>query len=937
MTARDDGRDAVAVAERLARVDDTLFERLVLDARIERARIPPPLAPLATRAQGVAELATHDAALCRRLHHLLDEHAPWTRSDGGGAVTADADALARGWLEWGLERHGRVAIVGYRESEITIELDQVYVPLTVSPDRGRGGAGPGKGGGKGGRGGAGDGTEGLDGEGRALTFDDALARMMRAKRGLALVGDPGAGKSTLLRYLYRRVVLDAAEGPLALTGELAALRGLFPVLVRLSRVADSELVERGLEGIAARVAADDGYPGAWAAARARRERRYLFLLDGLDEVKDEATREAVCRWLEREVDHWRGSTFVVTSRRAAWTRSGALVPRFVRVEVQGLRGEQVEKYVRRWFDAVVHFHKGHVDPPEVVTAEATARAGALLAVVTAPAWRNTARLAELTANPLLLSTLCLVHHSDTRLPDKRGELYERTLGLLFEVWTRDRRAGPVLGLELTRLVLQPLAYAMMTADRTELSLAEATAILQPALARVPGLRPVAPTAARFIELVRDECGVFQSRDLDTVAFVHLSFQEYLAACHVSVKQLGAALADRLGESRWEEVTLLAMSRSGVFEPFMARALERADAELLFLRQCLRETLELAPEPFDAAAARHLAALTAGDRAAAPALRRLFELVAGHELPGVAAIAQQVLTAADRDLRASARTLLGLAPEVEPAAADTSERKSLVEPVTGMELVWIAGGSFLMGATTKKGKPGYDDEAYPDEGPPHRVTVSGFWMAVHPVTNKQYTAFLAATGREPPPSFAERHLTDERQPVVTVSWEDARAFTRWMTSQLTGDQAGQIVRLPTEAEWEYAARGAAGRRYPWGKEPPDRTRATFQGGGQSPDRPAPIGNTPAGATPEGVHDLAGNVLEWCLDAWADSYAGRPDGEPDPCHHGDTRGGPRVVRGGSWIDGPRGLRSAFRNWSRPQVQSEVLGFRVVCGGSPQPESH
>src|SRR6185295_8900629 len=107
--------------------------------------------------------------------------------------------------------------------------------------------------------------------------------------------------------------------------------------------------------------------------------------------------------------------------------------------------------------------------------------------------------------------------------------------------------------------------------------------------------------------------------------------------------------------------------------------------------------------------------------------------------------------------------------------------------------------------------------------------------------------------------------DPAQPVVTVSWDDATAFTRWLTGKL----AGVAMRLPTEAEWEYAARGTDGRRYPWGNERPEASRATFGLPGDS-GRPAVVGHTPGGVSPFGVHELAGTVLEWCLEAWAESY-------------------------------------------------------------------
>src|SRR5262249_24754124 len=148
---------------------------------------------------------------------------------------------------------------------------------------------------------------------------------------------------------------------------------------------------------------------------------------------------------------------------------------------------------------------------------------------------------------------------------------------------------------------------------------------------------------------------------------HLSFQEYLAACHVSHLGLGRTLADRAGDPRWEEVILLAMSRPGVFEPFMTRCLERGDVDVALLRQCFRETPQLLSAPFEAAADRALARLTASDHLlprfarwlvrrpssgrAAEELRRLFEVVQGHDLAGLVERARSVSDVDDPTLRA----------------------------------------------------------------------------------------------------------------------------------------------------------------------------------------------------------------------------------------------------------------------------------------------
>jgi formylglycine-generating enzyme required for sulfatase activity len=836
------------------------------------------------------------------------------------------DSIAA-WRRFGMAHHGSVAIVGFRDAAIPIDLDHIFVPLQVHADPGR-------------RGDGGDrhtdaDKDGLGHGGAEISLDEALARASRGRTCLALIGDPGAGKTTLLRHLFRRVV----DGDLA--GPASHLRGLHPVLVRLATVADAELVPRGLRAILARVAAEDGYPDAGRALLARAEQGFLFLLDGLDEVRDEPTRERLCAWLNNEVHHWPASGFVVTSRRAAWARTPALSARFLPVSVLGMRAPERERYVRRWFCAVMRHFYGATARAEAVEARAATQAAALLEVLSRGAWASHPRLLEMVANPLMLSTLCLAHYNDTRLPEQRGALYERTLGLLIEVWTRERVGGPTLRLESTRLVLQPLAHAMQEQDRRELSVAEAAVLVGPALAQVQDVRTVAPTPERFLDLVRDECGVLKSRDLGRIEFVHLSFQEYLAACHVAARGLGRSLADRAGDPRWEEVILLAMSWLSVFEPFMTRVLERGDVDLALLRQCLREAPQIIPEPFEAAADRLELRLRAPagplsrlgrwllGRPAPPAasdeLRRLFELVAGFDLPGMVERARASVDSHHLALRAAARKLVGLEDFVTGPAYD---RQPFVEPVTQMTFAWVPGGSFLMGSSKTPGEPGYDPDAYDDETPAHRVQLTGFWMSVYPVTNAQYAQFVTSTGQPAPASFADRRFNDPAQPVVTVSWENAAAFTSWLSGKLAGVEA----RLPTEAEWEYAARGTEGRRYPWGNERPDTSRATF---GMRVDTGCPtvVGHSPGGVTPHGVHDLAGTVWEWCLDTWA-GYA--EIASIDPCHQGDTRGGLRVVRGGSWSDRARRLRSACRRRTHPGDQGQRLGFRVVCRGAHQPDA-
>ncbi len=228
-----------------------------------------------------------------------------------------------------------------------------------------------------------------------------------------------------------------------------------------------------------------------------------------------------------------------------------------------------------------------------------------------------------------------------------------------------------------------------------------------------------------------------------------------------------------------------------------------------------------------------------------------------------------------------------------------------EEITGPDggvYVWVPAGDFMMGSP--------DGEGNDDEHPQHRVRISqGLWLSKCEVTNAQYRAFCQATGGESPPKSDQ----GEHHPVVYVNWEDVKAYC---------DHYG--LRLPTEAEWEYAARGPERRRYPWGSDW-DETRCCNVGSRGPGGRTFPVGSFPHGASWCGALDMAGNVEEWCADWYDAGYYGRSPGT-DP--QGPPHGEPRVSRGGSWGSCEVSLyRSVSRNWSLPVVRYDCVGFRPV----------
>jgi formylglycine-generating enzyme required for sulfatase activity len=263
------------------------------------------------------------------------------------------------------------------------------------------------------------------------------------------------------------------------------------------------------------------------------------------------------------------------------------------------------------------------------------------------------------------------------------------------------------------------------------------------------------------------------------------------------------------------------------------------------------------------------------------------------------------------------------PKTETAKGRrTAATLDLFDPESGA-WVEIPGGTFWMGA--QRDDPdaqGYDPEAREDESPVHRVTVSPFRIARYPVTNAEYAVFVQEAGWDPPAHWEDRQIPEgkEQHPVARVSWEDALAFCNWFSQRVI--EAGERLRvgLPTEAEWELAARGEQGRRYPWGNGKPNEQLANF---GLNVGDTTPVGSYPEGSTPEGVKDLAGNVFEWC----ADMYRKYPDeNEVDPV--GPASGKKGVLRGGAFGHGPDRLRAAYRHECSLKLHDPLVGFRLLC---------
>ena len=832
----------------------------------------------------------------------------WLATHDSGASTGE---LVKTWIAAGVAEHEWLRVVGFQERhKIRLRLDEVFVPLRVRAGWRRGRPGL-------------KGSKLDDGfvESQEVDLPGALrlAASVKDTVGLAVLGDPGAGKTTLLKQLFVRVACDGSAS-------VGLPPDLVPVLLRCSRIRHEDYVVSGLANAMLREAERGGH--AEAARRLANGRTpILFLLDGLDEVRDEPSRAKLCDWLGDEVARWPGSRFVVTCRFAAWRREAVLDQRFRPVDVLWLDEKAVTEYVHRWFYAVERGFAVGV-PEGRVEAEAKQRAGALLATLLDPKRQASIRLREMTENPLLLSTLCLVHHADMRLPDRRADLYDRCISLLLEAWAAQREGAPTLPDKPARQVLQPLAWAMHEAEAREWPAKNVVKAIAGPLAEVPELQKLSPST--FLDRARDDCGVLGSKDLGSYEFFHLAFQEQLAATHAVEQGLAAELAKHAGEPWWREVILLAAGKPGMLRALLRAMGERGEVagHKELLRECVAEAIRVEAEPFVELLERGLRGESGG-----VATARVIMAVLGERAPAlVMERARNLVGHVDIELAAAARAIAGEVAIGAFAGGVLVEGWPFRDPVTEMSFLWVPPGRFWMGSSKTKGERNYDPEAYDDELPAREVTLtSGFFIAELPVTNRQYARFLEAEKAELPEFWRDRRFNDPAQPLAGVSWDEARTFCAWLGKRAGLDE-GWRFDLPTEAEWEYVARnGKEGRRYPWGNEPPKKEHADFeQDWGKG--KPAPAGSHPKGRSAAGALDMAGSVWEWCLDNWNDNYVDMMTKIVDPCRP-PQRGAPRVVRGGSWLDYPRRLRCAARGMDTPSLRYQYLGFRVVCRPSRQ----
>ena len=712
--------------------------------------------------------------------------------------------------------------------------------------------------------------------------------LLQKQDGLIILGDPGAGKTTFLKVLALRLALGQ--------GDTMGLGERLPVLMPLSAYANAlgeqnirldDFITQYLHDSGADLPIREMLKAALDAGAA------LVLLDGLDEVKDPASRHHVIERVAEFYTHHRraGNKFVITSRIVGYREVRPTANGLAECTLLDFDDDEITAFVDRWTAALERQAQGDT---AIAATEAARERRELLAAI-----QRNASVRRLAANPLLLTILALMKRQGVTLPERRVELYDQYVKTLLATWNRARGLGrpPAHDLDVvqTLRVLAPLALWMHEVNpgvglvkREDLRRKLETIYAERGEA-VPE-----DAARQFLQDVREYAGLLLERGPGEYGFIHLTFEEYLAAVAIALEGQGNCrpilnrLAEHVGDPAWREVALLAVGYLGIIQQ-----LDRVAGDVV-------ETL-------------------AGERPGAPgeAVVLAGEAVLDAWPGGVPPASKE-------------KIVVALVPVMQDAHVPARLRRQAGlllgrlgwQPEDMDAFVPVPAGEFLYGDDGQK-----------------RTIPDRYWIGKYPVTNAQYARFMADGGydrqefwsedgwkwrigtydttaaegwekellalrpadlRNRPFFWEDMASSNPISPVVGVTWFEAQAYANWLNSRRASlhlEEAvlpGYVVRLPSEDEWERAARGVDGREYPWEGEF-DETRANTSEG--SAGGTTAVCTYPEGASPVRAWDMSGNVWEW---TFSQSSANKE---------------PRVVRGGLWLNNQGLARCAVRRWHGP----------------------
>jgi formylglycine-generating enzyme required for sulfatase activity len=844
---------------------------------------------------------------------------------GPGATTAPSPEARRRYLEclhMQCQALPLAALGGEPGTEQDLTLDQVYIALNTTTQVARRAA--------------------RQRRERLSELDDtrplsALQAVVQCPR-LVLLGDPGAGKSTVVRQVLARLAarqlgLGKVTVPRGLPADLLPLflplRDLVPRLLALAvdALPDAErqhLLARAVrDQLVANLERLEAEAFSAELQEALSAGRCLLGLDGLDEVPSDShprVHSAVMALLGA----YRVQRVIITCRVRSYV-GDARLPEFQAHTLAPFDDKQIATFVGAWYTAQKQL--GKVD-----ARQATERADNLAAAA------RQRELRELAANPMLLTTMAIIHQRRVGLPKERVRLYTEAVQILLQRWDHTRFGDTGLAVDLhpalpamltddkrLRTIVQTLAYETHRREQrgqAGLPRGEALTRLEAAdLLENVGL------AAAFLDYVDHRAGLLvgQGGELPqsmTYNFPHRTFQEYLAGCYlVAQRSMGCELRAHAAEGDFWGLA----AQLGAEELFYNL---RRDNEFLDLIYALGTEAD----PTTPAAQR--AVLWAGTMATLVGPESIVRDTGGGGAPFLKRLHTSLVQVMRSELPALERAEAGKALAHLGDPGFRQEAWWLpAEPLLGF--VEIPAGPFVMGSDRQ-----HDPDAFAYEEPQHEVSLPVYYIARYPTTVAQFQAFVQASGYRPGNAASLRDLAN--YPVWYVSWHEAMAYCDWLTEQLRRwpgtpeplatrlRQQGWRVLLPSEAEWEKAARSTDGRRYPWGNVS-DSNRANY--GDTHIGMTSTVGCFPGGASPYGVEEMSGNVLEWTRSLWQESGYPYPSDEAGRAQRvmlHTAQDASRVLRGGAFCYDDQGVRCAYRGGGVARDVLGDIGCRVVLAG-------
>ena len=714
--------------------------------------------------------------------------------------------------------------------------------------------------------------EGEEGEKEPHTID--IETLIGRVNCIMLRGGAGTGKTTLVKHLSYTIAHGLGS---------ASLNGLLPVPVFLRDL--WPLYEKEIKSPGNEVSFESLLEAYLNKTRCPltfkvienylSQDKALFLLDGLDEILEQLRAGLVEIIASFRFAH-KESRFLLTGRPHGI--AGKAQERFGKYlqDIEPLDQEKIETFIEKWFRAVSGRARGLAD---------------LTAKDMISDIREHEHISVFTQNPLLLTAVCILYQVGKRIPEQRADLYNRIVeNLLFKRFSSTDDTDKV---NRVREFLMLLAFTMQKAHVRDMEVGEAKDMLKTVFQREVDEKPTdyKQHLDTLFEEIEPNCGLLNRLSSGDVGFSHLTFQEFLAAKHMIDLDIG--YRPFLDQEWWEESLQL---YTGLMN------LERKKRS----NRVVEEIIEAGPG--DGKEGKRLWLLGA---------RALRDFQASKRDSATIKLARQkMLNLIESDTGEKIRFQAG---DILGYLGDPRLQKDT--------MVLVEAGEFIRGSKRRQGEK--------RERPQKKIYLDSFMIGRYPVTNQEFKEFVDDGGYQKeefwasegwqwreeeniqePEFWHDRKWNGLNFPVVGVSWYEAAAYCKWL-SHITGKQ----YRLPTEAEWEKAARGIDGSEYPWDNGF-DKKKCNSDELGLG--RTSPVGMFPEGKSPYECLDMAGNVWEWCFD-WSDDeyYEKSPDRNPQ----GPSRGARRVLRGGSWIRRSHRCRSAYRLGPPPANRAQHFGVRLA----------